>query len=113
MRRKSIRRDRYIGGTASARVRGPSFFGVVVFILGETGNTWIMHGKLWHGCRAAVPAQWQEGGGVGETKVCPLCDRRLLDVKRDRAYEVAFELRCPHCRKIVRIVLPARAGLKN
>ena len=55
MRRKSIRRDRYIGGTASARVRGPSFFGVVVFILGETGNTWIMHGKLWHGCRAAVP----------------------------------------------------------
>ncbi len=77
------------------------------------GNTWIMHGKLWHGCRAAVPAQWQEGGGVGETKVCPLCDRRLLDVKRDRAYEVAFELRCPHCRKIVRIVLPARAGLKN
>ncbi len=50
---------------------------------------------------------------MGETKVCPLCDRRLLDVKRDRAYEVAFELRCPHCRKIVRIVLPARAGLKN
>ena len=63
----------------------------------------------------AVPLylQWQEGGGVGETKVCPLCDRRLLDVKRDRAYEVAFELRCPHCRNIVRIVLPARAGLKN
>lgn len=50
---------------------------------------------------------------MGETKVCPLCDRRLLDVKRDRAYEVAFELRCPHCGKIVRIVLPARAGLKN
>ena len=41
MRRKSIRRDRYIGGTASARVRGPSFFGVAVFILRETGNTWI------------------------------------------------------------------------
>ena len=37
----------------------------------------------------AVPLslQWQEGGGVGETKVCPLCNRRLLDVKRDRAYD--------------------------
>lgn len=63
----------------------------------------------------AVPLflQWQEGGGVEEKKVCPLCDRRLLDVKRDRAYEVIFELRCPHCRKIVRIVLPACAKLKN
>ena len=50
---------------------------------------------------------------LGEKKVCPLCGRRLLDVRRDRAYEVAFELRCPHCGKIVRIVLPARAGLRN
>lgn len=56
MRRKSIRKDRCIGGTASARVRGPSFFGVAVLILREMGNTWIMHGKLWRGCRAAVPA---------------------------------------------------------
>ena len=65
----------------------------------------------WMPCRC--PCSGRKGGGVGEKKVCPLCGRRLLDVRRDRAYEVAFELRCPHCGKIVRIVLPARAGLKN
>jgi len=51
----------------------------------------------------------KEGGGVKERGLCPLCGRRVLDVKRDRVYEVTFELRCPHCKRIVKIVMPARA----
>ncbi len=42
-----------------------------------------------------------------ETGVCPVCDRRVLDVRRDKAYEVVFRLRCPHCGKIVKITMPA------
>lgn len=105
-------KNRYIGGTASAKVRGRSFFALRCLSCQEWG---ILGLCMENYGMDAVPLylQWQEGGGVGETKVCPLCNRRLLDVKRDRAYEVIFELRCPHCGKIVRIVLPARAGLKN
>lgn len=112
MRRKSKRRDRYIGGTASARVRGLSFLYGGVYPAGNgeyLDYAWKI--MAWMPCRC--PCSGRKGGGVGEKKVCPLCGRRLLDVRRDRAYEVAFELRCPHCGKIVRIVLPARAGLRN
>lgn len=41
-----------------------------------------------------------------ETGVCPVCSRRVLDVSRDRAYEVIVRLRCPHCGKIVKITMP-------
>lgn len=48
-----------------------------------------------------------KGSKMTETGVCPVCDRRVLDVRRDKAYEVVFRLRCPHCGKIVKITMPA------
>lgn len=48
-----------------------------------------------------------KGSKMTETGVCPVCARRVLDVRRDKAYEVVFRLRCPHCGKIVKITMPA------
>ena len=48
-----------------------------------------------------------KGSHMMETGVCPVCDRRVLDVSRDKAYEVVVRLRCPHCGQIVKIVMPA------
>ena len=59
-------------------VRGLSFC-VVVIILWEMGNTWIRHGKLWHGCRVAVPAvagRRRRGGNEGLSAVRQEVPRR-------------------------------------
>ncbi|NBI92642.1 hypothetical protein D3Z45_19215 [Lachnospiraceae bacterium] len=48
-----------------------------------------------------------KGSQMTETGVCPVCDRRVLDVRRDKSYEVVFRLKCPHCGKIVKITMPA------
>lgn len=34
----------------------------------------------------SLSLQWQEGGGVGETKVCPLYGRRFLGVNKGTLY---------------------------
>ena len=65
-----------------------------------------MDGKYW---KYVSPAYGGTGKGshMTETGVCPVCGRRVLDVNRDKAYEVVVRLRCPHCGKIVKIVMPA------
>ena len=65
-----------------------------------------MDGKYW---KYVSPAYGGTGKGshMMETGICPVCSRRVLDVRRDRAYEVVFRLRCPHCGKIVKITMPA------
>ena len=72
MRRKSKRKDRYISGTASARVRGPSFFALWCLSCGKWG---ILGLCMENYGMDAVPLslQWQErrrrGGKEGLSAV--------------------------------------------
>ena len=65
-----------------------------------------MDGKYWKYVSPAYGGTGKESHMM-ETGVCPVCSRRVLDVRRDKAYEVVFRLRCPHCGKIVKITMPA------
>ena len=69
MRRKSKRKDRYISGTASARVRGPSFFCAAVIIRPGMGEYFDYAWKImaWMPCRCtcAVAGRRRRGRNEG------------------------------------------------
>jgi hypothetical protein len=43
---------------------------------------------------------------------CPVCERRIFDFSEIPQNSVSVRLKCPHCRKIVHIPLPAQPGFR-
>ena len=45
--------------------------------------------------------------GFGYTISCPVCDKRVLDMSAIPDAHVIIRLKCPHCRKVVKIPFAA------
>lgn len=48
--------------------------------------------------------------------LCPLCERRLCEITTDsmkQEMRVMVELKCPHCKRIVKVVFPASPIVKT
>lgn len=43
------------------------------------------------------------GDSFGYMAACPICEKRIFDVSKLTGSPVYVRLKCPHCRKIVRI----------
>lgn len=48
--------------------------------------------------------------------LCPLCERRLCEITTDpikQEMRVIVELKCPHCKRIVKVVFSASSIVKT
>lgn len=48
--------------------------------------------------------------------LCPLCERRLCEITSDSGRQemrVMVEMKCPHCRKIVKVEFPVSSVVKT